>query len=229
MMTFAFADKLRKLRDEANISQEGLAEVLDVSRQAVAKWEARTGMPEIKHLIQMSEYFQVSLDYLLKETAYPNTVSNEHTIDSEIVDFIVEAKKNTYANVKQYEAAKRPSTRLGSKDLAYEKGDFKYWDTYVGSSHFSGAEVVWHKEMPVWSMNYVGRLLEGQPDWSFLSDALAQVEGDMPYRGPAIYRNGKYTYVNRAAGTFDWFEGVEQIYYQDELIYELKYHGGMIR
>lgn len=228
-MTFTeFADKLRKLRDEVNISQEGLAEALAVSRQAIAKWEAGTSMPDIKHLVEISEYFQVSLDYLMKEMAYPDVtpVKNDHC---DLVNFIVEAKRNTYSSVKRFEEARRPATRVGSKDLAFEAGDFKYWDTYVGRSHFSGTEVVWHQDEPVWSMNYVGRLLSGQPDWSFLSDALARVEEEMPYRGPVFYRDGKYIYTNRVTGNVNWFDGIEQIYYEDELIYELKYHGGLVR
>jgi len=77
-------------------------------------------------------------------------------------------------------------------------------------------------------MNYVGRLSSGQLG-DFLMDALARVSVEMPYRGPKFYRDGKYTYVNSVAGEFDWFNGVEKIYYEEELIYELVYHGGVIR
>jgi len=226
-----FAEKLWKIRDEAGISQERLAEELNVTRQAVAKWESGSGMPDIDNLVGISNFFQVSLDYLVKDKSYPTTgCTCDKCSDnsSEIVDFIVEAKKKTYASADSFDAARVASSRLGSKDLAYEAGDFKYWDTYVGSSHFAGAEVVWHKDVPVWSMNYVGRLLSGQLG-DFLMDALAQVSVEMPYRGPAFYRDGKYTYANSVTGEFEWFNGVEKIYYEDELIYELTYHGGVIR
>ncbi len=61
--------KIQKLRKERNISQEELAAVLNVSRQALSKWECETSIPEIDKIILLSEYFQVTTDYLLKEGA----------------------------------------------------------------------------------------------------------------------------------------------------------------
>ena len=224
----SFSERLWKVRDEAGISQERLAEELNVSRQAVAKWESGAGMPDIDNLVGISNFFQVTLDYLLKDTVCPKMKSESDYGSSEIIDFIVEAKKKTYASANSFDAARVASTRLASSDLAYEAGDFKYWDTYVGGSHFSGTEVVWYKEVPVWAMNYSGRTLSGDLG-SFLTDSLSRVNAEMPYRGPAFYRDGKYTYVNLVTGEFGWFNGVEKIYYDGELIYELVYHGGMVR
>ncbi|MFR8337004.1 MAG: helix-turn-helix transcriptional regulator [Eisenbergiella massiliensis] len=62
-----FCDKLIVLRREKGLSQEQLAEYLEVSRQSVSKWEADKTMPEISKLIAISELFQVSLDYLLND------------------------------------------------------------------------------------------------------------------------------------------------------------------
>jgi len=120
---------------------------------------------------------------------------------------------------------------MGATDLTYESGVFKYWDTFVGSANFSGSEVVYYEDAPIWSMNYVGCsfLEDTSAMFSFLTEVLGHVTVEMPYRGPAFYRDGKYTYVNEVAGDFDWFEGDEKIYYQEELIYELRYHGGKIK
>lgn len=60
-------DKLSKLRKENNFTQEQLADVLGVSRQAISKWESNITYPETDKLIRMSELFNCSLDYLLKE------------------------------------------------------------------------------------------------------------------------------------------------------------------
>ncbi len=57
--------KLQELRKASNLSQEELGEKLDVSRQAISKWEAGQTSPEIKKIIQLSEIFNVSTDYLL--------------------------------------------------------------------------------------------------------------------------------------------------------------------
>ena len=59
-------DKLSKLRKENNYTQEQLAHVLGVSRQAISKWESNLTYPETDKLIRMSELFSCSLDYLLK-------------------------------------------------------------------------------------------------------------------------------------------------------------------
>ncbi|MCR5584462.1 MAG: helix-turn-helix domain-containing protein [Lachnospiraceae bacterium] len=60
-----FAENLRTIRKEQNISQEELAEMLDVSRQAVSKWESGNGYPEVEKLLIISEKLNVSLDALM--------------------------------------------------------------------------------------------------------------------------------------------------------------------
>lgn len=60
-------NKLSKLRKENNYTQEQLAEILGVSRQAISKWESDITHPETDKLIRMRELFDCSLDYLLKE------------------------------------------------------------------------------------------------------------------------------------------------------------------
>lgn len=62
-------EKLSKLRKENNITQEQLADTLGVSRQSVSKWESDLAYPETEKLIRLSDMFQCSLDYLLKEEA----------------------------------------------------------------------------------------------------------------------------------------------------------------
>ena len=63
-----FGENLQKLRKEKNISQEQLAEELHVSRQTIGKWENSVTYPETECLIQISEFFEVSIDILLKGT-----------------------------------------------------------------------------------------------------------------------------------------------------------------
>lgn len=62
-----FGDKLKSLRKEHGYSQADFAQQLDITRQAVSKWESGQGYPEIEKLIQISNLFGVTLDYLLKE------------------------------------------------------------------------------------------------------------------------------------------------------------------
>lgn len=60
-------DKLSKLRKENNYTQEQLAEILGVSRQAVSKWESDISYPETEKLLKLGELYECSMDYLLKD------------------------------------------------------------------------------------------------------------------------------------------------------------------
>lgn len=64
----ALSEKLYALRKERGLSQEQLAEGLKVSRQAISKWESGQSLPESDKLLALSEYFGVSLDYLMKDS-----------------------------------------------------------------------------------------------------------------------------------------------------------------
>ncbi len=60
-----FAEKLTALRKSKELTQEQLAEKLNVSRQSVSKWENGQVIPEAEKLIELSRAFDVTLDYLL--------------------------------------------------------------------------------------------------------------------------------------------------------------------
>ena len=60
-----FAENLKQIRKEHHLSQEELAELLDVSRQAVSKWEQGQGYPEVEKLLLLAEKLNVSLDALM--------------------------------------------------------------------------------------------------------------------------------------------------------------------
>lgn len=61
------ADKITALRRQHGWSQEELAGQLGVSRQAVSKWESASAIPDLERILKMSQIFEVSTDYLLKE------------------------------------------------------------------------------------------------------------------------------------------------------------------
>lgn len=58
--------KIADLRKKNNLSQEDLAEEMNVSRQAVSKWESDQSIPDIEKIVNLSEFFGVTTDYLLK-------------------------------------------------------------------------------------------------------------------------------------------------------------------
>lgn len=65
----SFGTRLAELRKQAGFSQEEFAELLNVSRQSISKWENDKAYPEMTRLIFMSDYFKVSLDELMRGEA----------------------------------------------------------------------------------------------------------------------------------------------------------------
>lgn len=61
----SFSENLKQIRKEHHLSQEELAELLDVSRQAVSKWEQGQGYPEVEKLLLLSSKLNISLDALM--------------------------------------------------------------------------------------------------------------------------------------------------------------------
>lgn len=59
------AERLQELRKKEGYSQEKLAEMLGISRQAISKWESGQGKPEIENIIKLTEIYKVSADYIL--------------------------------------------------------------------------------------------------------------------------------------------------------------------
>ena len=60
-----FGEKLKLLRIKNELSQEKLAEKLNVSRQAITKWENQNGMPDIENLKSIARIFDVTIDSLI--------------------------------------------------------------------------------------------------------------------------------------------------------------------
>lgn len=85
----AFSKKLIDLRAQYGYSQEALAEKLHISRQAISKWELGITLPEIENVVVISEFFDVSIDYLLKDDIQFDSHDN---LDRVIIKFLASAQ-----------------------------------------------------------------------------------------------------------------------------------------
>ncbi len=153
------------------------------------------------------------------------------------INFLINAKKSTYANsnIKKVE-----SSRVGSSDYHYEEiidnKKYIYHDTYFGGTKFMGEEVVYcDNNKPIWGMNYYGVTLDDTLGEEAMDKALrpalmkvGEDENIIPVRGIAKFENNGYTYTFKTTGTIEKFDGIEQIYKDNRLIYELHCSGGMI-
>lgn len=154
-------------------------------------------------------------------------------MNKDLYNFLIEAKKQTYANEN---VKKAKSSRMNSFDYEYSNGKMVYHDTYFGGTKFMGEEVVYtSNNTPIWGMNYYGvtfneNLSEEAMDEA-LRPALMQVGEDniLPIRGPKEYINNGYKYTFQVSGDLNYFEGIETISKDEEKIYVLKCHGGIIK
>lgn len=67
--TTQLADRLLDLRRKAGYSQEQLADLLGVSRQAISKWEGAQGRPEVDNVVKLAQIYRVSTDFILTGSA----------------------------------------------------------------------------------------------------------------------------------------------------------------
>jgi transcriptional regulator with XRE-family HTH domain len=215
------------IRKNKGYSQEELAVSLDVSRQAIAKWESGQSYPEIFNLIALSKLLNVTVDYLVKdnEGCMLKPIEPKSSSDDDLRKFLLTAKNNTYAG----KGSECSSSRPLSHDYKFEENGLLYIDTYVGGECFSGEEAVWKDNVPIWAMNYSGRVTGENFSGDLLKSALREVPYDKPYRGPSYFHDGNYMYMCKVDGTFEWYQGYEEILYLDEKIYECFFHGGIVK
>jgi len=147
--------------------------------------------------------------------------------------FIVQAKSNGWVGALK-SGKKVAASRKGSFDITYDDGDFHYHDSFVGFSDFCGQEHVTHKNEPAWSMVYYGYLLQpnkftGNEAVVVLKNALSKMYSENRFLGGFYYSEGSYEYRDINFGDYKRFSGIEKIFKDKELVYELIYCGGTVR
>ena len=80
-----FSKRLKEIRSEKNLSQEDLAEMLNVSRQAVSKWEQGDGFPEMEKMLTLSKELKVSLDYLVDNEGFTDKRNQDLPVSGKVL------------------------------------------------------------------------------------------------------------------------------------------------
>ena len=158
-------EKLQKLRKENNYTQEELAEIMNVSRQSISKWESDIAFPETEKLIALSKLYHCSIDYLL------NSENNEMVVSDK------ETKENVVSK-KAYNKKRLPLiiSTLGTYTLMLILFFF-IWFTGSGVLHYK--------------ITYLnGYMYETGPEVSFALNfySLLGINGD-PFANAAALRN----------------------------------------
>lgn len=131
----SFGENLQTIRKNNQLSQEGLAEMLGVSRQAVSKWELGEGYPEVEKLLILSRKLNISLDSLLIGEDTPSTPANgerSNTIRIISINEGVTVNASKVSRSQQFKGGKNsPKYAL----YASEEKDMSYWgaqNTFLG-------------------------------------------------------------------------------------------------
>ena len=75
--------KLKEIRKRFGLSQESLAEIMNVSRQAITKWESDEGLPDVSNLQELSKVFNLTVDYLLNNDNSLPALSMKKKLDKD--------------------------------------------------------------------------------------------------------------------------------------------------
>lgn len=136
-----FAENLKQIRKEKKLSQEELAELLEVSRQAVSKWESGAGYPEVEKLLLLSSRLNISLDSLMSvEIARESSTDKSGTDKRKVTGKIVITSPNENVVVTCYKVISSGKFRGGKREPQYalfavSEGYYSFWGqptTFLG-------------------------------------------------------------------------------------------------
>ena len=122
-----FSQRLLELRKTSGLSQEGLADLLGVTRQAVQKWEAGASRPDMDNLAALARYFNVSLDYLVTGQEPPARESAPTVINHYYSPWRYE-----YKSTRTLFGLPLVHVRLGDRGMGVARGIFAVGNIAVG-------------------------------------------------------------------------------------------------
>ena len=88
-----FSEKLLTLRKAKNLTQEQLAEKLNVSRQSISKWESGQAAPEMEKIVALSVIFDVTTDYLLKSSEIDDLSVKTEMLEKQQQNMLIREQK----------------------------------------------------------------------------------------------------------------------------------------
>jgi hypothetical protein len=111
---------------------------------------------------------------------------------------------------------------------------FPTWIVIFGGTDFIGQEVVYDRDEPVWAMNYYGKIIEpgkisAAEAGQVIKESLSKKYEEGRFLGGFEYVVGESHYTDTSQGDLESFTGKEWITRSGVKVYELVYHGGMIK
>ncbi len=144
-----------------------------------------------------------------------------------LLEFIAKAHKNTYAASKEVKARYKCEISIlpEHKDYDFVEGDWRYHDSFAGSSWAPGREVVFFLGYPIWSMSYQGQTIDDlgtefiDETFEFLKKALRKCTDEIPFRGLDGFEEGDFKYSFKFEGDYSYFTGRESVIYRGKEVF----------
>ncbi|MEG2412376.1 MAG: helix-turn-helix transcriptional regulator [Clostridium sp.] len=92
-----FGDRIKDLRVEMKLTQEDIAIKFNISRQAIANWESGLREPSMQNIIELANFYNVSIDYLFGQTSIKENFKANKELEEYINDCIKVYKKHIRA------------------------------------------------------------------------------------------------------------------------------------
>lgn len=102
VVKMTLGNKIQELRKKQLLSQEAFAEIMNVTRQSVSKWELDQSYPAIEKLIEIADFFNITLDELLRDEANPLGTNDISLQDIKINHYENATNINKSNNSKEY-------------------------------------------------------------------------------------------------------------------------------
>ena len=162
-------EKIVKLRKKNGLSQEDLANKMNVSRQAVSRWEHDTALPDANNILQLSKLFGVTADYLLNDDyesdfdvpAIKETKQNADKKEKNIIQKIIgicAASAGTLGNFIIYIISR--FVKVSVPRITYDETGQK-WYTYGGFEDYSYKYFIQEHNLEFLSILFLGIMIVG--------------------------------------------------------------------
>ena len=162
-------EKIQALRKQRNISQEQLADQMNVTRQAVSKWEVGESLPDVDNIVRLSEILDVSIDYLLKtshdNTSQGNAAFEETTFDETAFEDATFEGSSLYINEDMDVVYERDSSRRGvfSGNYEFDFGGSSVYPLAILVYLIMG--IVWGQWRHIWLVFVIAWVIEEIMDY----------------------------------------------------------------
>jgi len=146
----------------------------------------------------------------------------------ELKQFLIYSAQHGYGNDNRTERKEAD----GSSTIEVSNDGFKMSDNYFGGEPYGGRTVISEQGEPTWIMVYyggvVGNTLGIDTIYPYLKEQLLNPDDHIPVRGPLGNKRDKFEYKLDLEGNLEEFSGLEQIFYDGELVFKTFLAGGLV-